>query len=334
MPITTRNIWRKEDFEYVKKGILTPREDELVARQVFPIDNETPSFAHTYTIEQMRETGEAQVVESGSESGDIPFVGEVGSAENGKLFIIRTGIRVTQDDIDAAASRRTLGKGNPYPVKEKRVDGARKFISEQENKMCFHGLIKAGKVIKPGLLNWPGIIIEPVPASGTLNSASTNPQKRSWINKTPEQKLKDLLHAKKILERKGKYKAQICLISDEDWQELLQPYSESSTHSTLDWIADKNKSDAIFPKGFIRTSDLNGEIATFKLDSLLAGGFCVLEDTADVVEMIVAKDLEVTETPFDEWKDEVRIKAVEKIGGVHVHRPKGIVVMTGTHYTE
>ncbi|WP_412054866.1 hypothetical protein [Leptospira interrogans] len=62
-------IFRKEDSEYIQKRIITPRTNELVARSIFSVNTDTPSYAQSYTVEHVENTGSALVRESGVESG-------------------------------------------------------------------------------------------------------------------------------------------------------------------------------------------------------------------------------------------------------------------------
>lgn len=331
MPLVKKSFWRPEDTEFVYRKLLEVRKNELVAREVLPLNTEAPSFSHTYTVENLEETGQAQIVESGNNSDDLPFVGEQGGSVTGKLFIIQAGMKITQDDLDSASARREMGKGNPYPVSEKRLNGARRFIAENENRISFHGLkTKDGKkIIKHGLFNFPGVSVSGVSAIGTLNSPNGDEEKRLLSNMTPIEKLKTFLGAKKDLEKSGKFKAKVCLLSDEDYLDLLMPYSDSETITTLDWLL--SKKDILFPGGFVRTQDLNPSIVKFKgTGNNLLGGFVVMENTSDVVELIEAQELNIVTEPMKEIEGYMRIKAYEKIGGVHVHRPEGIIVKTGT----
>jgi len=331
MPLTKKAFWRPEDTEFVFRKILEVRKNELVAREILPLNTETPAFSHSYTVEYLEETGSARVTESGNNADDLTFVGEQGGAVTGKLFNIDAGLKVTQDDLDSAAARREMGKGNSYPVSEKRLNGARRFISEQENKICFHGMKSKDekKIVKHGLFNWPGVSVTPVAPIGTLNSPGNDEEKRLLSNMTTIQKLTTFLTAKKDLEKSGKYKAKICLISDEDFLELLMPFSESETITTLDWLM--SKKDILFPGGFVRTQDLNPGVLKKKGNgNNLLGGFVLMENTADVVELIEARELDVVTEPMKEIEGYMRMKAFEKIGGVHVNRPEGILVRTGT----
>ncbi len=315
-----RALFRKEDFNHIQKRILTPRKNELVLRSIFPINNETPTYSHTFEVEHVTDTGSAQIVESGADSDNIPFVGESVGSLKGNLFKIRDAIRITEDDLEAADARRQSGKGSEYPVQEKRLDAARRFVSETENKLGIHGYTKAGKIVQPGLLNWPGVDIQPV--------AGANTDARLFSGKTPQAILKDIIDAKKQLEGTGKYKASGILISDEDYLTLLNPYSDAVTFTILQWLL--THQEMIFPKGFVRSQDITPANSGFKDGNTKIGGFCMFDDSADVAELIIARDLEVVQTPWDEYKGELKIKCHEKVGGIFVYQPKGIVIRTGS----
>jgi hypothetical protein len=315
-----RALFRKEDFNYIQKRILTPRKNELVVRSIFSINNETPTYSHTFEVENVQDTGSAQVVESGADSDNIPFVGESVGSQKGVLFKIRDAIRITEDDLEAADARRQSGKGSEYPVQEKRLDAARRFIAESENKLGLHGFVKAGKIVQPGLLNWPGVVSEPV--------SGANTDARLFSGKTPQVILKDIIDAKKQLEGSGKFKAAGILISDEDYLHLLNPYSESTTITILQWLL--SHQDLVFPKGFIRSQDITPQHSGFKDGNTKVGGFAIFDDSADVAEFMIARDLEVVQTPWDEYRGEMKIKCHEKVGGIYVYQPKGIVIRTGS----
>lgn len=105
-------VYRKADSEYIQKVILTPRKNELVARAIFDINEDTPSYYHSYTVEHVEDTGSAQIIESGVRSNDMPFIGEKAGSQGDKLFVIRAGFTITQDDLDQAEARRQSGKGS------------------------------------------------------------------------------------------------------------------------------------------------------------------------------------------------------------------------------
>ncbi|MFQ3855940.1 major capsid family protein [Leptospira kirschneri] len=318
-------VYRKADSEYIQKVILTPRKNELVARAIFDINEDTPSYYHSYTVEHVEDTGSAQIIESGVRSNDMPFIGEKAGSQGDKLFVIRAGFTITQDDLDQAEARRQSGKGSEYPVRDKRLNGTRRFIAEQENKVIFHGLKLAGKTIKQGLFNWSGIGEDNVAATGS----GTGSDKYLFKNKTPEQILNDFIDAKAQLEGSGLYKAAGCLIDDEDYLWLLRPISNQNSMTTLQWLL--SNQDLMFPRGFIRTKDLSHKFLNKKIGSDLVGGFCLFDNSSDVAEIILASDLEVKESLWDGFDGYMKVKAEEKIGGIHVYKPKGIVMRYGTH---
>ncbi|WP_061266097.1 major capsid family protein [Leptospira interrogans] len=318
-------IFRKEDSEYIQKRIITPRTNELVARSIFSVNTDTPSYAHSYTVEHVENTGSALVRESGVESDDMPFVGEKAGSQGDKLFVIEAGFRITQEDLDQAEARRQSGRGSEYPIRDRRLDATRQFIAEQENRIVFHGLRVGGKQVKQGLFNWNGILSDMVAANG---SGSGN-EKYLLKNKNPDQILLDLIDAKAQLEGSGKFKAAGCLIDDEDYMWLLRPMPLQNSMTTLQWLL-SNK-EVMFPRGFIRTKDLSAKVLKKKVGSNYVGGFCLFDDSPDVAELIIANDLEVRETPWDNFDGNMKVKAIEKIGGIHVYNPKGIVMRYGTN---
>lgn len=315
-----RALFRKEDFNYIQKRILTPRKNELVVRSIFPVNNETPTYSHTFEIENVQDTGSAQVVESGADSDNIPFVGESVGSQKGYLYKIRDAIRITEDDLEAADARRQSGKGSEYPVREKRLDGARRYIAEGENRLGLHGFKKAGKVVQHGMLNWPGVVSQPV--------SGANTDARLFSGKDPQVILKDFIDAKKELEGTGKFKAAGILLSDEDFLHLLNPYSGATTITILQWLL--SHQELVFPKGFIRSQDITPQNSGFMDGNTKVGGFAIFDDSADVAEFMIARDLEVVQTPWDEYRGEMKIKCHEKVGGIFVYQPKGIVIRTGT----
>ncbi|EMM77079.1 major capsid family protein [Leptospira santarosai] len=319
-------IYRKEDSEYIQKRIITARKNELVARSFLPIDEDTPSYSLRYTVEHVEDTGSARIREAGSDSDGMPLIGEKAGTQGDALFVIEAGFKITRDDLEAAEARRQSGKGSEYPVSDKRLDGTRRFIAEQENGIIFNGLKLAGKIIKPGYFNWPGINEGQVADSASSQSGI---KKRLWKYKTPNQILADIVDAKEELEGDGKYHAAGILIDDRDYMRLLMPVTENSTVTTLQWLL-QNK-DVFFPRGFIRTKNLSYDILGKTIGNDSVGGFCIFDDAADVAEMILARDLEVIEGDWDKFSGKMKVRAEQKTGGVHVHKPKGIVMRYGTN---
>ncbi|WP_016759910.1 major capsid family protein [Leptospira weilii] len=319
-------IFRKEDSEHIKKELLTPRKNELVARNIFDVNSDTPTYSHSYSAESVEDTGSARIRESGSDADGLPLVGEKATKETDNLLVIEAGFRITQDDLDAAEARRQSGKGSEYPVSEKRLNGTRRYIAEKENRVIFHGWSLSGKKIKNGLFNWPGINEGQISEVG---NGKTGISKRLWKYKTPEQILADIVDAKAELEGSGKFSAAGILIDDEDYLRLLMPVSSSSNVTTLQWLL-QNK-ELFFPRGFIRTKDLSYNILNKKIGNDSVGGFCVFDDASDVAEIIIARDLEVVEETFNAFDGQMRVRAFEKVGGIHVYQSKGIVMRYGTH---
>jgi len=272
-------FFREEDLIAIENVLYTPKDEELVARKFISVNTAFAPFAVEIGYDWYERTGSAKILSAGAGAKDIPFVGEKGGRETLKVYTIATGIRYTKEERQAAQAKSALGKGASVSLDTLRVETARRYIAEVENKLAFVGSKSHG--IK-GILNHTGITAETV-----ANGAGG---KTTWADKTPVEKLKDLLKAKATVEKGNLFKARVLLLDSDAYNSLLLPYSDSSPMTVLAWIQSQG---AYFEK-IISTSAMSSENNTLSADA-----FCVMDSAREIVELAVIEDLTLGNPVYD-----------------------------------
>lgn len=301
-------FFREEDLIAIENVLYTPKDEELVARKFISVNTAFAPFAVEIGYDWYERTGSAKILSAGAGAKDIPFVGEKGGRETLKVYTIATGIRYTKEERQAAQAKSALGKGASVSLDTLRVETARRYIAEVENKLAFVGSTSHG--IK-GILNHTGITAETV-AKGAGN-------KTTWADKTPVEKLKDLLTAKAKVEKGNLFKARVLLLDSDAYNSLLLPYSDSSPMTVLAWIQSQG---AYFEK-IISTSAMSSENNTLGADA-----FCVMDSAREIVELAVIEDL-VLGNPVYDIIGTSEQGVTERCAGCIIRHPAAIYVGKG-----
>lgn len=301
-------FFREEDLIAIESVLYTPKDEELVARKFISVNTAFAPFAVEIGYDWYERTGSAKILSAGAGAKDIPFVGEKGGRETMKVYTIATGIRYTKEERMAAQAKSALGKGASISLDTLRVETARRYVAEVENKIAFVGSKSHG--IK-GILNHSGVTAETV-ANGTGG-------KTTWADKTPIEKLKDLLKAKKTVEKGNLFKARVLLLDSDSYNSLLLPYSDSSPMTVLSWIQSQG---AYFEK-IISTSALNADN-----NGLSANAFCVMDNAREIVELAVVEDLTLGNPVYDIIGTSEQ-GVTERCAGCIIRHPAAIYVGKG-----
>ncbi|HPA70777.1 MAG TPA: DUF2184 domain-containing protein [Spirochaetota bacterium] len=307
-------ILRKEDLLAIENTLYEPKKEELVARGFIKLNTNFAPFAQEIGYDWFDRTGSAKILAAGGSAKDVPFVGENGGRETMKVYDIVTGIRYTKAERMAAQAKSALGKGPVVNLDTSRVATARRFVAETENRLAFVG--DAKHKIK-GLLNMLGITSESVAASGTGAGDSA---KRLWTNKTPKLKLADLLTGKKKVEAGNIFKARVLLIDSDHFNQLLEPFSDSSPMTVLKWL----QTEGAFFEKIIVTSALNHAHNGFST----VDAFAILDNDPEIIELAVVEDLALGDPVYDILGTSEQV-ASERTAGCIIRHPSAIYVGKG-----
>ena len=308
-------LLRKEDLLAIENELYEVKKEELVARQFLNINNSFPPYAQEIGYDWYDMTGSAKILAAGASAKDVPFVGEKGGRETMKVYTIATGIKYEKAERQAAQTKAMLGKGPSISLDTLRVGTARRFVAESENRVVFVGDAKH-KI--PGLLNKSGITIEFVAEGAT---GADTAAKRLWANKTPKEKLKDLLTGKKTVERGNLFKARVLLLDSDNYNSLLEPYSDQSPMTVLKWL----QTEGAFFEKIIITSQMS---STYNGISGSLDAFCILDNDPRVVQLAVPQDMELGEPVYDILHNSEQA-VTERTAGCIIRHPSGIYVAKG-----
>lgn len=146
---------------------------ELKARVVIPVSFEAGSEAEAITYQQFEQTGFAKLISN--YAADLPRVDILGREFSQKVKSIGDSYGFSVQEIRAAAK---TGRN----INQKKSRAARRAQMSKENNLAFFGDSGAGFL---GFLNHPNVSITTIPNDGTGSSTE-------WINKTPDQVLRDM----------------------------------------------------------------------------------------------------------------------------------------------
>jgi hypothetical protein len=304
---------RKEDLLAIESVLYEAKADELVARSIARVNTNFPPYAGEIGYDWYTRKGSAKILASGGGAKDIPFVGEEGGRETMKVYNIVTGIRYTIEERQAIQAKNALGKGPSVQLDTLRVNTARRFVAEAENKLFFVGDSKHG--IK-GILNKTGITSENVATTGT---GSTDADKRLWANKTPKQILTDLLKAKEAIEAGGLFKARVLVLAPVSRLKLALPYSDYSPLTIQKWLETEG---AYFEK----IVESRAMLAAY--NGLSANACAMLDNDPEVVELAVPEELTLREPGYDLLGTSEQA-VVERSAGPIIRHPGAIYVGKG-----
>lgn len=305
--------FRKEDLLSIEKTLYAQKEDELVARKIARPNFDHPPYAAEIGYDYYSREGSAKILAAGANANDVEFVSEKMGRVTMPVYDLVTGIRYTKAERQAVQARAALGKGAPVQLDMLRVETARRFIGEGEDKLFFVGNAKF-KV--PGLLNKDGITIEDV-AQGAAGANAA--EKRSWAKKTSKEKLTDLLTGKTALEKEGIFKGRLLILSPVARLQLLQPYSDQNPMTVLQWMQSQGAYfDDIVESRYMLAAN-NG---------LGVDCFALVDNSPEVMELMIPQELELGEPVFDILGTSEQAVG-ERIAGGAFRHPSGIYVGKG-----
>lgn len=314
MAIFESSLFSADDFLQIQNVLYSPREEEMVARKLFRMNTSYASYAQEIGYDYYERTGSAAILASGGSAKDIPFVGEVGGRVTQKVFDIVTGIRWSKAERDAIAAKRALGKGPAVQLDTMRVETARRFIFEKENKLAFVGDSTYGiKGIFDSSFYGTNLGTKETVATGATSSAVT------WAGKTAKEILTDLRTAVEKVENEGLFKARTLVLSPKAMNQLRRPYSDYTIETLLKWI----QSEGMYFENIMTTRSM---LATNNGDTV--DYFMVLDTDPEVVELAITQDINLLDPVYD-IVGTMEQAVLERFGGVIFRHPSGCYIGKG-----
>lgn len=277
---------RPEDLEVIRAALIEPKLEELVGRQILPMDDQYPAWAETVSSDEISYSGEAAVVH-GNATVDIPVV-TVSETRSGRpVFEVSMGFVLKKNELRAA-------RANGRPVKTTKAARARRLINEKEEEIIFSGVTN----LCNGLLDYGA----DVDVSGLTNHAN-------WDggSQTAQGMIEDINYLWAEFAQQNGLLPGALILTPEAWRQAATATFGSDTKRTaLEVITEKQW----FPRGIYKTSQLTG--GGSNIDAL------VLDNREDNMGLIVPEDI-VMEDPFRRSPKEMYIEATLRIAGAVVH---------------
>lgn len=311
--IKTNGLIRQEDLLYIEKILYEVKKEELVARQIFHVNTDFPSWARQVGYKIYDPNGEALLLPSGASPGNIPFVGEKGGTFFQGVYNILTGIRIEWEEMMEAQATAENGKGPAVKIDQLRVIAARRYIAEKENKLVFAG---NSDYKIPGLFNFPGTIGGDVAASGTGADATAQ---RLWVNKTPSQIIDDVAEAKAEVEKNDVFTARVLALPPSARKRIISPYSTQNPMTLYKWFTD----EGVYFEKIITTSACSAANNGLGVDA-----FVVLDNDPTIAEIGMPLDLELGNPIYDIMENQEMVVR-ERCAGLMCRHPAAIYIGKG-----
>jgi len=312
-------LFTQDDFLQIDNVLYTPKVEELPHRRVFSLNTSYARYAQEIGYDYYVRNGKAKILASGGGAKDVPFVGESGGRITQKAFTIASGVRYTQDELEAIQAKRALGKGPAIQLDTLRVETARRYIFETECKLAFAGDANFGiKGIFDSSFYGTDLGTMENVAQGAYSGTAA--EKRLWINKTSREKLTDLHTAMKTVQKDQFYKARVLVLPPEKYNLLALPFSDTGDSRTLlQWL----NSDGMYFDQIVVTNQMK---ATNNGDTV--DWFMVLDNDPMNVQLSLLYDIERGQ-PVQDIVGTVEMAVKMKTAGVIVRYPAAIYIGKG-----
>jgi hypothetical protein len=167
------DVFFARQLEFVQAKIYEYQYPALKAYQYIPINYNIPAGAEYVTATGFQSVGRARIIQSYAD--DLPEAGVLGTQLTNQVQGIGTSYRYSHQEIRAAQMAN-------LSLSLRLAEAARRANDQLVNNLAIAGNPQVGMY---GLINNPAVPTVVVPADGT--GATTQ-----WVNKTPEQILRDL----------------------------------------------------------------------------------------------------------------------------------------------
>lgn len=304
----------EDDLKEIERVLYTPKEHELKLRQIVRVNTSFQPYATSIGYRWYSREGSAKILAMGAHAKDIPFVDESGGESVRKVYKIVSGVRYTQEELMAIQASRTLGNGPNVSLELLRVETARKKVADTENILGFVG--DATYNIK-GLLNHADIVAEDVAVGAT---GSGDPAKRLWSNKTPKEKLADIVKGKQSVRQGGLFNPDVLVLPPGQFDMLDLPYSDTTTMTLKQWI----QSQGLGVTRILEAKELEKTYNGFSTVDC----FLMMDSSPEVAELAVTQDIQILPPLYDILRGSEQA-VYESTAGVIIRHPKALYVGKG-----
>ncbi len=316
------------DIEQIKKILLTPVEEELKTREIFPVTNEFDPDAVIIGYEIYNRKGSAKLYAAGGVAKDIPFVGEEIFKSTQQVYTAVTGVQYTEEEIAATRMREKFGNRAVVNLPMQRNETARRFVLETETMCAFKGGASYGAMNLNGIFapqyygTLKGTMTQVAQSVANPNNVAGAANLRMWANKSPQEILADLRVAyAAILGTDGIFKPNTLVVPPSAWAALNEPFSNYINLTVLDWIK-----KSIDIENFVMFSQV---AYPYNGDGSGQNYFLMMDSDPMNMQLAVVRDIYMTNPDIDNMTEVTKYGVKLKTGGVLVYQPAAIYVGQG-----
>ena len=324
-------VFNVKELTQIQRRLYETKEGAYMMLSTFPNNNEYSPAASHYGYDLMETAGEAQIVGTGAEANDIPFVNENVEEITTRAFEVQIGIRYTQADIERMTAIRagTLGRGAAYSVVDKRAAAARRAIMRTVERTLLLGNeaigIKGLADLIPatadavnsadGVSTDVPILLNPL----TTGTGSDDTAKRKFANKTGQQILDDIIvFIRSLLRGDNIFETRTIMHSVQTGTLLSKTYSDLLTGSPLKLLKEQ------FPNvDFIENENFSDGVLGAGNDTIVG-----VDMSFENVEIPIGRPYTIYPSDRD-WTQVTRQLVSMRLGGVMTHYQGAFAFMRG-----
>ena len=300
------SLLTQEDLRQIESVLYREKEDELIGREVFNVNTSWTPGAEEIGFDSYSRQGSAKILAAGGGAADVPMVDGDKVRHTQKVFTLADGFNIDRRRLKAIEAANVLGKGPQINDETLKIETARRFMAELEDRIIFNGDTDHGI---DGVLTHTGI------SSEAATSAT------AWASATPTQILADLREAKNELEKDGFFNSRVLILSPTSWNVLQQPFSTETIITIAQWLQSQGAYFDKVVKSRAMLDAFNG--ASFSSDI-----FMVVDNDPENIELALVEDMVMNE-PDTDFLGDMKFSVVEEFGGPMIRHPSAIAVRTG-----
>ncbi len=306
MKMITDSLITQEDLRQIESVLYREKEDELIGRKAFQSITEFTPGAEEIGFDSFSRQGSAKILAAGAGAADVPMVDGDKVRHTQKVFTLANGFNIDRRRLKALEASNTNGKGPQINDETLKIETARRFMAELEDRIVFNGDADHGI---DGVLTHTGI-------SSEVSTSAT-----AWASATPTQILADLREAKDQLENAGFFKARLLVISPTAWNVLQQPFSTETIITLAQWLQTQG---SYFDQIMTSRTMLNAFNGSTFSDDI----FLVVDNDPENIQLALVEDMVLNE-PERDFLGNLKFSVVEEFGGPMIRHPSAIAVRTG-----
>ena len=300
------SVLTQEDLRQIESILYREKEDELVGRQIFSIKTDFTAGAEEIGFDSFSRQGTAKILAAGAGAADVPFVDGDKVRHTQKVFTLANGFMIKKRRLKAIEAANLNGKGPQINDETLKIETARRFMSELEDRIIFNGDTDHNI---DGVLTHAGI-------SSEVTTSAT-----AWASATPTQILADLREAKNQLEESGFFKARVLVLSQKAWNVLQAPFSTETIITIAQWLQSQGSYFDTVVTTRAMLTEFNG--STFSDDI-----FMVVDNEPENIQLGLVEDMVMNE-PDRDFLGDMKFSITEEFGGPMIRHPSAIAVRTG-----